>query len=125
MQNIRIRFSDTGHHHSERSRCHRHPGAHRWYHRPLRLQSLNRGHVRRITSPKEDHHPISSVLPAVLRYKLLHLVSLLEPSSLSSFQKLFTFYFSCSSPSAVFEIYLPLFLCYNEICCTMYPELTF
>ena len=73
VQNIRIRFSDTGHHHPERSRCHRHPDAHRWYHRPLWLQSVNRGHVRKMTSPKEDHHPNPSVLPAVLRHKLLYL----------------------------------------------------
>ena len=53
VQNIRIRFSDTEHHHPERSRCHRHPCAHRWYHRPPRLQSLNHGHVRKMTSPKK------------------------------------------------------------------------
>ena len=64
----------SGHHHPERFRCHRHPCAHRWYHRPPQLESLNRGHVRMMTSPKEDHHPILSVLPAVLRHKLLHLV---------------------------------------------------
>ena len=73
MQNIRMRFSNTEHHHPERSRCHRHPGAHRWYHRPPRLQSLNRGHVRKMTSPKRSH-PFSSVLLAVLRHKLLYLI---------------------------------------------------
>ena len=74
VQNIRIRFSDTGHHHPERSRCHRHPCVHRWYHRSPRLQLLNRGHVRKMPSPKVDHHPIPSVRPAVLRHKLLNLV---------------------------------------------------
>ena len=33
VQNIRIRFSDTGHHHPERSRCHQ------WDHRPPRSRS--------------------------------------------------------------------------------------
>ena len=53
VQNISIRFSDTGHHHPKRSRCHRHPCAHRWYHRQPRLQSFNLFNVRKMTSPKK------------------------------------------------------------------------
>ena len=53
VQSICVRFSDTGHHHPERSRCHRYLCAHRWYHRPPRLQSFNRCHIRKMTSPKK------------------------------------------------------------------------
>ena len=70
---IRIGFPGTGHNHPERSRCHHHPGAHRWYHRPPRLQSLNRGHVRKVTSPKEDIPSPQCCLPFSGR-RLLHLI---------------------------------------------------
>ena len=75
VQIIRIRFPGTGYHHPERSRCHRHPCAHRWYHRPPRLQSFNRCHVRKMTSPKADYHPVPWMLPAVLRHNLLWICS--------------------------------------------------
>ena len=84
VQNIRIGFPGTGHHHPERSRCHRHPGAHRWYHRPPRLQSLNHGHVRKVTSPKEDIPSPRCCLP-FSGTRLLHRIYVQIPYGPSNF----------------------------------------